>query len=77
MLIYAAERMTDILSQMRTDRVEPKYIRMIHSNRDSEARLLLIEGVKAGRPGLKIAPPLIIYDKNGVYTDEVQLMFKP
>ena len=76
-LIYAAERMTDILSQMRADRVEPKYIRMIHSDRDGEARMILVEGVKAGRPGLKIAPPLIIYDENGAYADEVQLMFRP
>ena len=76
-LIYSAERMTDVLSQMRADHVEPKYIRMIHSDPDSEARLVLIEGVKAARPGLKIASPLIVYDRNGEYTDEVQSMFRP
>ena len=76
-LIYSAERMTDVLSQMRVDHVEPKYIRMIHSDPDSKARLVLIEGVKAARPGLKIASPLFIYDRNGEYTDEVQSMFRP
>ena len=60
---------------MRIDRVEPKYIRTIHSYQRSEAKLVLIEGLKGGNPGLKIAPPLIIYDQNGNYSEEVQRMF--
>ena len=76
-LIYTAGRLTDILSRMRSDGIEPKFIRMIHSRQDTEAALILIEGVKGGRPDLKIAPPLIIYDKKNNYTDEVELMFRP
>jgi tRNA1Val (adenine37-N6)-methyltransferase len=76
-LIYTAGRLTDILSRMRADGIEPKFIRMIHSRQDTEAALILIEGVKGGRPDLKIAPPMIIYDKNNDYTDEVESMFKP
>jgi tRNA1Val (adenine37-N6)-methyltransferase len=76
-LIYTAGRLTDILCRMRSDGIEPKFIRMIHSRQDTEAALILIEGVKGGRPDLKIAPPLIIYDKNNNYTDEVELMFRP
>jgi tRNA1Val (adenine37-N6)-methyltransferase len=75
--IYTAERTVDILYQMRTDCIEPKCLRSIHSEFDSEAKLILIEGIKGGNPGLKIAPPLIVYDKNGDYTDEVQQMFEP
>jgi len=36
-----------------------------------------VEGKKGGRPGLKIGSPVIIYRKDGSYTDEVQEMFKP
>jgi tRNA1Val (adenine37-N6)-methyltransferase len=75
--VYPAERTTDILSQMRTERIEPKLIRMVHSNADAEARLILVEGAKGGRPGLKVAPALCIYDQNGDYTTEVQSMFAP
>lgn len=75
--IFTAERTTDILSQMRIEQIEPKMIRMIHSNRSTEAKLILIEGVNGGRPGLKVAPPLIVYDEKGNYTDEVQRMFEP
>jgi len=75
--IYTAERTADILCQMRIDSIEPKYFRTIHSNPGSEAKLILVEGIKGGNPGLKIAPPLVVYDKNGDYTDEVQQMFEP
>ena len=74
--IYTADRITDILSQMRIEQVEPKTIRMIHSNQDAEAGLILIEGVKGARPGLKVGPPLFIYCRNGDYTEEVQRMFE-
>jgi tRNA1Val (adenine37-N6)-methyltransferase len=74
--IYTAERTADILHQMRVDRIEPKHIRTIHSHLRSDAKLVIIEGLKGGNPGLKIAPPLIIYDENGDYTDEVQQMFE-
>jgi tRNA1Val (adenine37-N6)-methyltransferase len=75
--IFTAERTIDILSQMRHEQIEPKMLRMVHSNRNTDARLILIEGIKGGRPGLKIAPPLIVYDDKGDYTAEVQQMFEP
>ena len=76
-IIYPAERITDILSQMRTFGIEPKWIRMIHSGKNTDAKLILIAGKKAARPALKIGPPLIIYRENGTYTDEVEKMFNP
>ena len=74
--IYPAERTADILCQMRTDKIEPKLIRAIHSAHRSEAKLILVEGIKDGNPGLIIGPPLIVYDENGEYSDEVQQMFE-
>ena len=74
--IFTANRTTDILTQMRNEQIEPKILRMIHSNRDADAGLVLIEGLKGGRPGLKVAPPLFVYDEKGDYTAEVQQMFE-
>jgi len=75
--IYPAERTTDILMQMRSTRIEPKFLRMIHSGPSTDAKLVLVEGVKGGPPGIKIAPPLTICRKDGSYTDEVKKMFIP
>ena len=33
--VYSAERMTDLLTQMRLEDIEPKFLRMIHSDRDT------------------------------------------
>ena len=76
-IIYTAERTTDLLCQMRMTQIEPKWIRMVHPVQDASANLILIEGIKGGRSGLKVAPPLIVYEKNGDYTDELQRMFEP
>jgi tRNA1Val (adenine37-N6)-methyltransferase len=76
-IIYPAERITDILSQMRTTGIEPKWIRMIHSGKNTNAKLILIEGKKGGRPGLKIIPALIVYRGKGIYSDEIEKMFNP
>ena len=73
--VYPAERMTDMLTEMRSAGIEPKFLRMIHSGRNTQAKLILVEGVRGGRPGIKIAPPLVIRHEDGSYTDEVSEMF--
>jgi len=75
--IYSAERITDLLTHLRSAGIEPKFLRMIHSGVKTEAKLVLLEGIKGGRPGVKIGPPLIIYDAKGAYTQEVEKMFLP
>lgn len=75
--VYPAERMADILIQMRSAGLEPKSLRTVHSDRHTDAKLIIVEGKKGGRPGLKIGSPVIIYRKDGSYTEEVQEMFKP
>jgi tRNA1Val (adenine37-N6)-methyltransferase len=62
---------------MRSVNIEPKFLRMIHSGWDTEAKLILLEGIKGARQGLKVGSPLVIYGKDGSYTDEVKEMFLP
>ena len=76
-MIYPAGRMTDILTQMRASGIEPKSIRMVHSAKNTEAKMILVEGKKGGRSGLKSGSPLIIYKENGSYSDEVEKIFRP
>ena len=75
--IYSAERITDLLTHLRYAGIEPKFLRMIHSDIKTEAKLVLVEGIKGGHPGVKIGPPLIIYDEKSDYTQEVEEMFSP
>ncbi len=75
--IYPADRLVDLLAQMRKSGIEAKHVRMVHSNKDSEAKLIMVQGVKGGRPGIKIGPALVIYNEDGSYTPEVSRMFAP
>ncbi|HEX9787956.1 MAG TPA: tRNA1(Val) (adenine(37)-N6)-methyltransferase [Candidatus Binatia bacterium] len=70
-LIYPAVRSADLIFALRQARIEPKRLRMVHSFQGGEASLLLVEGVKGGRAGLTVLPPLIIYRGGKKYSDEV------
>lgn len=75
--VYTAERIVELLCRMRTEGIEPKFMRLIHSQLDTEAKLILVDGVKGARPGTRMGPPLIIDDTNGEYSKEIQQMFTP
>ncbi len=76
-LVYTSERLPELVQHMRSCRLEPKNVRFIHSRKDSESKLVMMEGIKQGRPGLKVGPPIVIYNEDGSYTEEVETMFLP
>ncbi|RJQ70931.1 MAG: tRNA1(Val) (adenine(37)-N6)-methyltransferase [Desulfobacteraceae bacterium] len=75
--IYPAERAIELADQMRRADIEPKQIRTVHSHSGQDARLVLVQGIKGGRAGLRIAAPLVVYQPGGDYTEAVQAMMKP
>jgi tRNA1Val (adenine37-N6)-methyltransferase len=76
-VVYPAERITDILTNLRSAGIEPKYIQTVHAKDHDPARLVLVSGIKGGRPGAAVLEPLMIHQTNGTYTDRVQAMFDP
>jgi tRNA1Val (adenine37-N6)-methyltransferase len=77
-MIYSAERLTDVLTEMRFHGIEPKQIRMVHSRMNTSSRLFLVSGVSGGNPGgIDVLPPLYIYEANGRYSDDVSAMLSP
>jgi len=72
--VHRPGRLLDIVTAMRANRLEPKRIRFVYPKEGKEANTLLIEGIKDGKPDLKILPPLFVYDQNGEYTEEVREM---
>lgn len=74
-MIFHPERILEVADTLRLKRLEPKRIRFVHNDAGAESRIVMIEAVKGGRPGLKIDNPLYIYNKNGSYTAEVQKIY--
>jgi tRNA1Val (adenine37-N6)-methyltransferase len=73
--IYGSDRLVDLFARMRACHLEPKFMRQIHSRAGTDARLVLVEGVKRGHGGLIVGPPLFIYSGDNDYTDEIRRMF--
>ena len=67
---YRAERLVSLLQEMREQHLEPKRIRFVHHNAASPASLLLVEGRKDGKPGLKAEPAFLIRGEDGKETEE-------
>jgi tRNA1(Val) A37 N6-methylase TrmN6 len=70
-LVHRPGRLLDIVTLMRKYRLEPKRLRFVYPKEGKEANTLLIEGIKDGGPDLKILPPLIVYNQNNEYTEEL------
>lgn len=52
-LVHRADRLTDIICEMRKNNIEPKRLQFVTGGK-KEPYLLLIEGVKGGKSGIKI-----------------------
>lgn len=74
-MVHRPERLCDIVSFMRESNIEPKRIRPVHSYGDKGPVMLLIEGRKGGNPKLIFENPLVIYNENGDYTDEINNIY--
>jgi tRNA1Val (adenine37-N6)-methyltransferase len=74
-IIHRADRLADIIYEMRRTGIEPKNIKMIYPGVKKPANLVLLRGIKNGKAELKHEPPLIIYDENGKYTEDIEMIY--
>lgn len=74
-MIHRPFRLPEIFSLMRSARLEPKRMRLISPYAGTKPNLVLVEGVKGGRPYLVCEPPLTVYEKTGQYTEEVLAIY--
>lgn len=74
-LVHRTERLVEIIELMKKNNIEPKRMRLIYPKVNAESNLVLIDGRKNGKEGLKILPPLYIHKDDNSYTNEVLEMF--
>jgi tRNA1Val (adenine37-N6)-methyltransferase len=68
--VFKASRSAELLRCLAENTLEPKRIRFVHPRADAPAATILVEARKGGGIEAAIEPPLIIYDRPGVYSDE-------
>ena len=70
-MVHRPFRLAEILSGMSRHRMEPKRMRLVHPYIDKEPNMVLLEGVKGANPRMTVEPPLVVYNKDGTYTEEL------
>lgn len=74
-MVHRPDRLVDIIELMRKYKLEPKKMRFVYSNINKEPTLILIKAIKNAKPFLKVDKPLIIYEENGEYTEEIYKIY--
>lgn len=75
-LVHRSDRLSEIVSLLEKNNLEPKRIRFIYPKDGENSNLVLIDARKNGNIGLKILPPLVCHNEDGNYTNEVLGMFE-
>ena len=70
-MVHRPERLSEIIYLLKKNKLEPKNIRFVYSNINSEPKLVLIKSIKNAKEFLKIEKPLFVYNDDGTYTDEI------
>lgn len=70
-IVYRPERLSELISVMTQQRLQPKRMRFVRSSATKDANLVLLDVIKTVKEAsLKVEPDLIIYDENHNLTKE-------
>lgn len=75
-MVYRVDRLSELIEIMRKNKLEIKRIRFVHSKLSEQSKLVLIKANKSAGTFLKVESPLIIYNEDGTYTDEIKKIYK-
>ena len=75
-MVHRPERLNEIIENLRKYRLEPKRIRFVYPKVSKDANLVLIKAVKYANSFLKVEKPLIIYNEDGSYTEEILKIYE-
>ena len=74
-MINKTRRLTDVLFYMRTYGIEPKKIYFVQPKKGKELDAFVVEGKRGGKPYLTTPEPLLVYDEQGEYTEQVRSLY--
>ena len=61
----------EIMTTLTKYKLEPKRMQLVYPYVDKEPNMVLIQATKGGKSRITVEKPLIVYDKQGVYTREI------
>lgn len=70
-MVHRPFRLAEIITTMTRYGLEPKRMQLVYPFVNEEPNMVLIEGVRGGRPRMQVEKPLVIYKEPGVYMPEI------
>lgn len=70
-MVHRPERLADLFYLLKKYKLEPKKLRFVQSFANTKPKFFLIKATKNANSFLNIEQPLIIYNSDGSYTDEI------
>ena len=70
-MVHRPFRLAEIFCMMTNYKIEPKRMKLVYPYVDREPNMVLIEGLRGGKSRMTVEKPLIVYQKDGKYTDEI------
>lgn len=75
-MVHRPFRLAEIMNILIKYHLEPKRMQLVYPYIDREPNMVLIEALKGGNSRLTVDPPLIVYEKPGVYTENILKIYK-
>ena len=70
-ICHRPERVFDAMVAMRNNGIEPKRLRFVSKKGNTQPWIVLIEGKRGAKNGLKVEAPLIAYNEDGTLSEEM------
>ncbi len=70
-MVHRPFRLSEIFCCMTAHGIEPKRMKLVYPFVDKEPNMVLVEGIRGGKPRMTVEKPLIVYQEQGKYTDEI------
>ena len=74
-LVHRPFRLAEIMFALKQRGLEPKRMQLVYPFVDKEPNLVLLEAVKGGKPRITVEKPLIVYERPGVYTEDIRILY--
>ncbi len=75
-MIHRASRLDDIFCEMKKSHLVVKKLRFVFPEKDKAATMVLVGAKKSAGQGMTVEAPLIVYEKKGIYSQEVKSIYE-
>ena len=76
-MVHRPFRLVEIFQVLTRYKLEPKRMQLVYPFKDREPNMVLIEALKGGNSRITVEKPMIVYEKPGVYTEEILKIYGP